>query len=345
MVDKLKFEQLVDFIRKEMRMSHVYQPLLIRALVDSGGYATVRQLARAFLVEDESQLVFYERVIRRMPAHVLQKHGVVSIDMLAGGGEILSLNTEKLSFEQENAIRQACNERLNEFLNDRGLGTWDSRLLDRDPVPDSLRFMVLKESGGRCALCGATKHERPLDVDHIVPRSRWHPSLGNVNDMSNLQVLCSKCNRSKRNQDTTDFRGPAAPEIEPGCPFCDARFRARACGESGLVFAVTDGFPVTPGHMLIIPKRHIADFFSLTENERGEAMDLVKLLRNRLVENDRRIVGFNFGVNSGEAAGQTVMHCHLHLIPRRTGDMADPRGGVRGVIPEKMKYSQPGRRD
>jgi hypothetical protein len=75
-----------------------------------------------------------------------------------------------------------------------------------DPVPDNLRYQVLAESGGRCALCGATKHERPLDVDHIVPLSR-----GRVSTRDNLQILCSKCNRSKGNKDTRDFRGETPP--------------------------------------------------------------------------------------------------------------------------------------
>jgi ATP adenylyltransferase len=106
------------------------------------------------------------------------------------------------------------------------------------------------------------------------------------------------------------------------------------------VFAVRDRYPVTPGHTLIIPKRHVESFFDMAERERQEATELTRVLRNRLLESDHHIAGFNFGVNPGAAAGQTVMHCHLHLIPRRPGDVADPRGGIRGAVPAKMRYEQ-----
>jgi diadenosine tetraphosphate (Ap4A) HIT family hydrolase len=104
------------------------------------------------------------------------------------------------------------------------------------------------------------------------------------------------------------------------------------------VVALADGFPVTEGHMLVVPRRHVADYFDLTERERMDAGELLWLLRSRACKMDKRITGFNVGVNVGASAGQTVMHCHIHLIPRRDGDMDDPRGGVRGVIPARQKY-------
>lgn len=104
------------------------------------------------------------------------------------------------------------------------------------------------------------------------------------------------------------------------------------------VFAVYDLFPVTEGHLLIIPLRHTPDFFSMTEEERKCAFDLIDHLRLRIQSADPEVAGFNVGMNCGEVAGQTVMHAHIHLIPRRHGDTPDPCGGVRGVIPGKMKY-------
>ena len=90
--------------------------------------------------------------------------------------------------------------------------------------------------------------------------------------------------------------------------------------------------------MLIIPKRHTADYFSLTEAERRDADKLIEVLRKRISEKDSTVTGFNVGMNCGESAGQTIFHCHIHLIPRRKGDVKQPRGGVRGVIPEKQSY-------
>jgi diadenosine tetraphosphate (Ap4A) HIT family hydrolase len=227
----------------------------------------------------------------------------------------------------------ACEQRLQEYIQKRNLGLWDYRLLDTDPVPDDLRFQVLKAAGGRCALCGITKDEYPLDVDHIIPRS-----LGGTTERANLQALCAKCNRTKGNKDATDFRPGPSPDRVSDCVFCAERTHAKAVEAHGSVFALLDAFPVTPGHHLVLPRRHTPDYFTMTQQERQDAEALVRLLRNRLAETDPSIQGFNVGSNSGEVAGQTVMHAHIHLIPRRAGDVPNPRGGVRHVIPGKGSY-------
>lgn len=108
--------------------------------------------------------------------------------------------------------------------------------------------------------------------------------------------------------------------------------------ENNLAVAFEDKFPVTEGHTLIIPKRHYDDFFLSTREERGAMYELIESRKIELLEKDSLIDGFNVGVNIGLSAGQTVFHVHLHLIPRRTGDIPEPKGGVRGVIPDKMKY-------
>ena len=105
-----------------------------------------------------------------------------------------------------------------------------------------------------------------------------------------------------------------------------------------LAYLIEDKFPVTMGHTLVIPCRYVADYFDLHHPERTAIERLLKDGRDRLRRYDSDVVGFNVGVNSGEAAGQTVMHCHVHLIPRRRGYVANARGGVRGVIPDKADY-------
>lgn len=328
MGDFVTFNELVDFIEKKMAMSHVYQPALIRALVSAGGAATLRQLAQDFLCEDESQLLYYEKRIKEMPVKVLRKHGVITLE-----GQLVSLAVPYLTLEQRSRIRMACEQRLQTFVQKRGLAIWDYRLLEDDPVPDSLRFIVLKASGGRCQLCGATKNERPLDVDHIIPRNR-----GGKNELVNLQVLCSKCNRSKRDTDATDFRNTVPVEREAECVFCGDSVQGRAVAENGSVIAICDRFPVTPGHLLVLPRRHATDVFSMTVDERNHADELIRMLRNHIAQEDKRVLGFNVGHNCGEAAGQTVMHAHIHLIPRRAGDVENPRGGVRGAVPDRRVY-------
>lgn len=122
------------------------------------------------------------------------------------------------------------------------------------------------------------------------------------------------------------------------CPFCVRDRADKVIGSLRTVWAVEDSHPVTPGHLLVIPRRHTPDFFSMNSKEKGEAIELINLLKEQVQRADPTVLGFNIGINCGETAGQTVPHAHIHLIPRRKGDTADPRGGIRGIIPEKMKY-------
>jgi diadenosine tetraphosphate (Ap4A) HIT family hydrolase len=108
--------------------------------------------------------------------------------------------------------------------------------------------------------------------------------------------------------------------------------------ENDLAYAILDRFPVTPLHALVISKRHIADYFSLTESEQMACNELLWRLRRKILAEDQSVSGFNIGINAGAVAGQTIFHCHVHLIPRRSGDAANPRGGVRHLIPGKGNY-------
>ena len=122
------------------------------------------------------------------------------------------------------------------------------------------------------------------------------------------------------------------------CPFCGDRVENRIVEENATAIAIRDKYPVTEYHTLIIPRRHTPDFFTMTSQERKDTEALVLLMKKKILEKDSSVTGFNMGVNCGESAGQTIMHAHMHLIPRRDGDTPLPRGGVRGVIPEKMSY-------
>jgi diadenosine tetraphosphate (Ap4A) HIT family hydrolase len=120
------------------------------------------------------------------------------------------------------------------------------------------------------------------------------------------------------------------------CAFC-ALPPARVIDENTLAIAIRDGYPVSLGHTLLIPKRHMGSFFDLSEQERSDVLALLD--RSKLaLDREFHPQGYNIGINDGAVAGQTVPHLHLHLIPRYAGDMPDPRGGVRWVIPDKAKY-------
>jgi diadenosine tetraphosphate (Ap4A) HIT family hydrolase len=124
------------------------------------------------------------------------------------------------------------------------------------------------------------------------------------------------------------------------CPFCNLPpHRIVENSEYGVV--IRDGFPISPGHTLIIPKRHVGSFFELFPDERDDIMKLMDRAKKEL-DHRHSPQGYNIGINDGAAAGQTVPHLHIHLIPRYQGDRGDPRGGVRWIIPEKADYwSQP----
>ncbi|SRR6266567_4267049 len=123
-------------------------------------------------------------------------------------------------------------------------------------------------------------------------------------------------------------------ERDAECPFCNIRAPIL---EDELAFVIFDKYPVNPGHALIIPKRHIENFFEATPYEFIAMLSLLTQMRRRT---DAQLApdGYNVGINVGEAAGQTVKHLHMHLIPRFFGDMENPRGGVRGVIPARQSY-------
>ncbi|MDX9692080.1 MAG: HIT family protein [Acholeplasmataceae bacterium] len=122
------------------------------------------------------------------------------------------------------------------------------------------------------------------------------------------------------------------------CIFCEMlKDNHKIIHENELFFSMFDSYPVTQGHTLIIPKRHVENYFQLTDNEKIMLDDELKYMKNYLM-GEFHPDGFNIGINQGKAAGQTIFHLHIHLIPRYNNDVEDPRGGVRGVIPNKQKY-------
>ena len=121
------------------------------------------------------------------------------------------------------------------------------------------------------------------------------------------------------------------------CIFCEISDN-RIVDQNELCFVIRDGYPVTKLHSLIIPRRHTADYFDLTNAEIISANELLKSEKEKIYNIDPSVTGFNIGINSGISSGQTIFHVHIHLIPRRDNDIKDPRGGVRGVIPDKKLY-------
>jgi diadenosine tetraphosphate (Ap4A) HIT family hydrolase len=121
------------------------------------------------------------------------------------------------------------------------------------------------------------------------------------------------------------------------CPFCERIASGSSLQQEGTALAFPDAFPLNPGHTLVVPRRHVADLFGLNPREQVDVWRLVATVRERILR-EHRPDAFNVGVNVGAAAGQTVDHAHVHVIPRFRGDVPDPRGGVRWVVPARAPY-------
>ena len=272
----LTVAELVDFIENKMRMSHIYQPLLIQSLVESGGQATLRELAVKFLTEEEAEIREMMKTIKKMPVHVLSaKNKSRKKPIVEEEDGVVRLLVEPSDLKERSEILGACARRLHEYVAKRGEGIWDHKWLD-SPTGGAMRFKVLEAGGRRCALCGITSKDRALDVDHIVPHSKGGPST-----FENLQILCSKCNRSKGNRSQTDFRvaEPPTPGFED-CTLCALPALKEFPSENDLARTVkVVKSDVTTIH--IIPKRHVNRYLDLTSNEVLAMHDLLRVVLGR----------------------------------------------------------------
>ena len=123
------------------------------------------------------------------------------------------------------------------------------------------------------------------------------------------------------------------------CIFCKIR-KEELQFENQLAYSSKDSYPVSEFHSLIVPKRHVETYFDLNKEEILACNDLILKTKEKILKQDSSVKGFNIGTNAGKVAGQSIMHCHIHLIPRREGDVENPQGGVRSVIPRKQHYKR-----
>ncbi|THD34468.1 MAG: HNH endonuclease [Sphingomonas sp.] len=245
--------RLKAFLGTEMAMSHVYQPVMIRTILQGGGAATRRQIAAAFLVADLSQLEYYENVVGRYPGPVLRRRGIVDHER---GVYRLAAGLQRMDEWQRAELVALCDAKVAEYVSRRQATVWSHRAANADPVPGTLRWQVISRARGRCEACGVSSEVRALEVDHIVPRSQ-----GGSNDLSNLQALCSLCNVQKLDRDSTDFHAAHAEVAlrADGCPVCAA---VDVDDEGALALVVR--FPDGPA---VAPRRHGARWLDLWQPE------------------------------------------------------------------------------
>jgi ATP adenylyltransferase len=197
------YEKLFDYILKKMRMSHIYQPVMIRELLTQGGKADVEVIAKALLSHDQSQIEYYGLRTKNMVGKVLSANGITEVERTGRNitGYVLD-GAASLSSTENSELIRVCNEAIETFLEKRGDRVWSHRSSSAGYVSGTLRYEILKRAKFRCELCGISAEEKALEVDHILRRN-----LGGTDDESNLQALCYSCNAMKRDRDDTDFRG------------------------------------------------------------------------------------------------------------------------------------------
>ena len=205
---------LKRYITEQMRMSHIYQPVMLRTILENGGEATTTQIAQALVSRDVSQIEYYEERVKQMVGRVLVKNGVV----LKNKNTYSIPDLANLTRDEVRALIQDCDLKLEEFLAKRGDAAWSHRTKSSGYIPGSIRYTVLKRARFRCELCGISADRKALEVDHILPRNS-----GGSDDQSNLQALCYSCNAMKRDTDATDFRdwSNSYTDRDSECVFCN----------------------------------------------------------------------------------------------------------------------------
>ena len=335
------YRTLSEFIQTQMRMQHVYQPVMIQTLLENNGEATVRQIASAFLAKDQSQLEYYEEITRRMPGKVLSNRGIVE---KIGNAYRLSGEVTELTEDEKGSIIRLCQEKLEEYMLRRGSDGFDHRRAATGYVSGSMRYEVLKRAGFRCELCGISASKRALEIDHIHPRS-----LGGQDTLENFQALCYICNANKGNRDNTSFREESRKLNfrSPHCTLCsgthahdaiidnsmafavwcsnteagqartarDAPNTTRSIREESAKFDTGKSLSLLDNHALVAPKRHVSSYFELFDPERRAIHLLLEELRTRMLQRDRTISSFSIRTETNPETNPDISHTTTRIQP------------------------------
>ena len=255
-------------------MSHIYQPVMLMALLSKGGKCHEREIASELLARDESQIEYYTQITNNMVGRVLRDHQIVERDRATKTYRLLGYET--LSAEQKTALKDLCQKRLDAFIEARGRAIYDHRRVSVGYISGTLKYEVLKRARFHCELCGISADEKALEPDHIVPRIH-----GGTDDLTNLQALCYSCNAMKRDRDDYGFSSirESYADREPGCLFCEMNSE-RIVAQNELAFAIPDGYPVTPLHTLIIPGVMFLPSLNWAKPRSTHARSLSKTRRN-----------------------------------------------------------------
>lgn len=324
----MNYEELMDFVENKMRMTNVYQPVMIEKMLKNGGKASAWSVAKEFLRTDYAQLDYYVHIVNRWPRDTLKKHGVITETGRGDRNRTFMLTVSGLTREQRENLVASCRHRLNKYKMCKGLPPHGDGSFSPKAISGSMRYNVLKKSAGRCVACGVSNQERAIEVDHIIPRSKGGPD-----ELSNLQALCYKCNSQKRDRDDLDFLLEINREAfsHKGCFLCKQR---KMKMDNSLAGAAWIRHPYTKPHAVIIPKRHVPNYFELRPPERAMMNDLLEehlaredpptagYSRDRTqtgsmsIEEKFRMRNFRLDLETSTSVDES-RHCAIHVVPIR----------------------------
>ncbi len=286
---------------KRMSMTHVYQPVMIKRLLESGGEATVEDIAKEFIDMDASLLRYYMGRVMVWPKKTLEKHKVVKYEKGPRRGKgRFTLLVDGISEEARNRLVEICDLRTAQFVDKFGerygaKGT-------RDPVPGALQYDILARDK-RCMACGV---DRPLEVDHIVP-----VNMGGKTEPGNLQALCGRCNRQKGDRDKTDFVGWSMRlrRRKKGCLLCGAM----PVASNTFAAAARSASPASRLHSLVFPKRHVGEIAEMIPAERNLCLELAEEVKAGILLDHGAVAEFDVNVGRGGSCGRG--HLWIDVIP------------------------------
>ncbi len=301
-VGLMDYKSLENFIHKDMRMTHVYQPLMLKAVLESkDGKVTVEDIARSFVDKDLSYLEYYKKIVKRWPHMTLVKSRKVLNYDKKDMSYSLRID-EDLSQDQKDKLVELCDLRLHQFTDNDERWILHRRIIEERHSLGSIKYDILAKSKGVCVACGAKSTEALLHVDHIIPIAR-----GGQNTPENMQVLCGKCNTEKRDRDDTDFllwHNQLKYAKNPKCRFCNRRHDSFL--DNRMAYAICQS---KSEHIyFVVPTRHVGSFVDLIPAEKQLCLMLIDKTMEQMREDRPNI---QFDVSGLDSSGRD--HCSIRV--------------------------------
>lgn len=283
----MDFKKLMNFIENDMSMSNIYQPVVIKKLLESNNTVSIKDLAKTLINKDNSLLEYYKERLTTWPKTTLLKHKIVKYNK--GKNSSFTLLLEEISEKQKNSLIESCDKKILDFIKKHS-NTWGIKT-SRKSMSGS-RYSKYAEAKGRCLACGISASETKLQLDHIIPLNKNGPDIPD-----NLQVLCEKCNKEKRDTDDTDFKDwdEKLEHSDPNCTLCDLISKEPL--ESNVMAVFTQLKSNSNFDYVIIPKRHIGTFFDLIPAEKHSCLKMLDIAKS-YIEKKQSVKKINVGFDS-----------------------------------------------